>query len=808
MNKQTFLSIMQNRVLLMDGATGTELQRKNYLDGVIVPEELNIKFPERIKDIYATYIQAGSDIILANTFGINPIKLKKYQLLDKADMMVKSGINLIRELSSDVIVAGDISSLGEYIDPLGSLSFDEAYEAFSFQASLLSKYAVDIIVIETITEIKELKAAILATKDNFNGPIIAQMTFLQDGITVTGTNLQSFITMAESLEVDVLGLNCSIGSTELSDLIKFVCSNTNLPISFKPNAGMPMLINNKTLFPESKDEFVESSLKAYSYGVNIFGGCCGTTPAFIQALSTQLKNKKPIFRKNSNKYFLSTRTVAFDVNCTQKPIIIGERINPTNRQRLQRELYKGSLSFAIDEARAQVKSGAKLLDINMGISNVDEVILLKNAVNHIQEIVSVPLCIDSSNTNAIEETVKNCAGKPIINSVNGNIDKLKIILPIVKRYGTMLVALTTNEHGIPETAERRLEIATQIINYVDKYNIKRSNIIFDYLVLAISSSPTQSIETLKAMELSKKIFPECSLILGISNISFGMPSRQVINSTFLKMTVEAGLDFAIIDPHADWKIDNKIARDLLLNKDKEAMRNYMKVFSSKNYQQVPLVKSTNKKHLTYDKQLYNAILDGNENNNINEIVKQIITATPFHKNPFNQVSSCILKALNIVGQRFASKQFFLPQIIMSAKVAQTAFSIVKKILKNENIKPIGSIIIATVKGDIHDIGKNIVGAVLESYGFDVVDMGINVDSYAIISKAKKIKPIAIGLSALMTTTMPEMKKVIHLRNINKIPVKVIIGGAAVTKQYANDIGADAYAKDAMEAAISIKTFIK
>jgi 5-methyltetrahydrofolate--homocysteine methyltransferase len=805
MNKQKFLNIIKDRVLLMDGATGTELQRKNYLDEVMIPEELNIKFPERIEDIYASYIKAGSDIILANTFGINPIKLKKYNLVDKADIMVKSGVNLIRKLSSNIIVAGDISSLGDYIEPLGSLSFEKAYEAFSFQASLLNKYGVDIIVIETITEIKELKAAILAAKDNFNGPIIAQMTFLQDGFTATGTNLQSFITMAESLEVDGLGLNCSIGAKELVTLIKFICSNTNLPISFKPNAGMPMLINNETIFPESQEEFVKSSLQAYCHGVNILGGCCGTTPSFIEALSNLLKNKKPIFRSNNKNFFLSTRTVAFNINCAKRPIIIGERINPTNRKKLQTELGQGSFAFVADEARTQVKAGAKLLDINMGIPNIDEVILLKNAVNQIQEIVSVPLCIDSSNTQALEETVKNCAGKPIINSVNGELYRLQAILPIVRRYGTMLVALTTNEYGIPETAEKRLEIATQIIKFADKYNIKRSNIIFDYLVLAVSSSPTQSVETLKAMKISKKIYPECLLILGISNISFGLPARQVLNSTFLKMAVEAGLDFAIIDPYADWDIDNKIAKSVLLNTDKESIQHYMQAFG---FQQdsISFKQNIETKPLPFDEQLHNAILYGYEDG-IDNIVQQIIKATQLHQNPFNTISSYILNALNIVGQRFASKQYFLPQIIMSAKAAQTAFAIVKKLLQNNStVESLGKIILATVKGDIHDIGKNIVGAVLESYGFDVIDMGINVDSHAIISKAQQVRPIAIGLSALMTTTMPEMRNVVHLRNINKMPVKIIIGGAAVTKKYASEIGADAYAKDAMEAAASIKAF--
>ncbi|MDR0890538.1 MAG: homocysteine S-methyltransferase family protein [Endomicrobium sp.] len=806
MDKKTFLNIISSRVLLMDGATGTELQRKKYLDNVKIPEELNIKFPEKIKEIYNSYIQAGSNIILANTFGLNPMKLKESNLLEKADAIFEAGISIIRTLSSDVIVAGDISSLGVYIEPLGTLSFNEAYKSFSFQASLLNKYGVDIIVIETITEIKELKAAILATKDNFDGPIIAQMTFLQDGTTVTGTDLQSFIVMAESLGVDVLGLNCSIGSRDLAKLIKFVCANTNLPISFKPNAGMPILINNETIFPESKNEFVESSLKAYSYGVNILGGCCGTTPDFILELSKRLKNKRPIIRNNKSKYFLSTRTLSFDISSLKKPIFVGERINPTNRKKLQLELSQNNLSSIIYEARTQVKSGAQVLDVNVGVPNIDEVKLLKNAVNKIQEMVSVPICIDSSNILALEEAMKNCAGKPIINSVNGDISKLNTILPLIKRYGAMVIALTTDEHGIPKTSEERLQIAGNIIKLVDKYKINRHNVIFDYLVLAISASKTQALETLHAMKLSKQLYPECSLILGISNISFGLPSRQILNSTFLKMAIESGLDFAILDPYTDWSIDNILARNLLLNKSENAILQYMQSFN-KQHVEYNLAKTNGSKHLSPNTQLYNAIIYGDDDGII-DLIQQIITNNSGDCNHFQKISSCIINALNVVGERFASRQYFLPQIIMSAKVAQLAFATVKNILKKDTILSLGTIIIATVKGDIHDIGKNIVGAVFESYGFDVIDMGINVDPYSIIKKAKQINPIAIGLSALMTTTMPEMKTVIHLRNLSQIKTKVIIGGAAVTKQYSIDIGADAYAKDAMEAVIHIKSFMK
>ncbi|MCL2799467.1 MAG: homocysteine S-methyltransferase family protein [Endomicrobia bacterium] len=800
MKKEQFLDLLKTKVLIMDGATGTELQKKKYLDGVVIPEELNIKFPERISDIYSSYVNAGSDIILANTFGANSIRLKHHGLLDKADDIIREGIALARKTGSgkDIIVAGDISSIGEYIHPLGVLSFNEAYESFAFQAKLLQKYKADIIVIETMTEIKELKAAILAARDNFDGAIIAQMTFSKDGVTVTGNDLTSFIAMAESLGVDALGLNCSIGSRDLADLAKTLCENTKLPISFKPNAGVPVLINRETVFQETKEEFIESALKAYSYGVNMFGGCCGTNPEFIKALSGELKNKVPNKRVVKNRFYLSTRVKAIDINELAKPVIIGERINPTNRKKLQEELLKGNFSLVKDEARLQTEAGTNLLDVNMGVPGADETKLLSEAVNQIQEIVSVPLCIDSSSPKALEEAVKNCAGKPLINSVNGEEAKLLSILPLAKRYGAVVIALTTDDNGIPKTAEGRLNIAKKILEYADKYGVPRKNIVFDFLVLSVSSSPEQVTETLKAVKKSKELWPECKILLGVSNISFGLPSRQTINSTFLKMAVDAGIDFAIINPHENWGIFDPLAKELLENKDKGAVK-YMEAFASYKKQALPV----EQEKLPIDRQLYFAVLRGNKES-VPDIVNKIISD---NAEAFKTVNGAVLEALNLVGEKFASKEYFLPQIIMSAEAAQTAFAVIKKLLKKEAdaSASTGKVIMATVKGDMHDIGKNIVCAVLESYGFDVIDMGINVDSQSIIDKAKEIKPLAIGLSALMTTTMPEMEKIIKLMTADNIDTPVIIGGAAVTQKYADEIGADAYAKDAMDTAKYVKS---
>jgi 5-methyltetrahydrofolate--homocysteine methyltransferase len=785
----------------MDGAMGTQLQKKKYLDDVEIPEELNVKFPERISEIYSSYINAGSDIILANTFGANPIRLKEHNLLDKASDIISEAIKLARKAAGgkDVIVAGDISSLGEYVEPLGGLSFDEAYEAFAFQASLLAKHDADIIIIETMTEIKELKAAILAVKDNFKGALVAQMTFSQDGMTVTGSDILSFLAMAESLGVDALGLNCSVGAKDLAAMAKVLCANTNLPLSFKPNAGMPVLINRETLFPGTVEEFIESSLEAYYCGVNMFGGCCGTDPKYIKALSKELKGKPPVSRNVKNRFYLSSRNKAFDISEIKRPVIIGERINPTGRKKFQEELLCGIYALVKDEARSQAAAGADLLDVNMGVANADEVKLLTEAVNRIQEIVSIPLSIDSSNPKALEQAVKNCAGKPLINSVNAEEAKLEAVMPIAKRYGCGLIALTTDENGIPETAEERLQIAGKILETADKYGVRRENIVFDYLVLSVSATPEQIHETLNAMKKSKQLYPECKILLGVSNVSFGLPSRQTINSTFLKMALEAGLDFAIINPHENWGVCDPLAKDLLDNKDPGAKK-YMEAFASFKK---PAPEEEREK-LTPDKQLYLAVLNGNKES-VPGVVAKIIAET---QDPFKTVNDNVLEALNLVGDKFAAKEYFLPQIIMSAEAAQSAFSIVKKTLKKDSLSAADKVIMATVKGDVHDIGKNIVCAVLESYGFEVIDMGIDVDARDIVDKAQEVKPVVIGLSALMTTTMPEMEKVVKMRNEAHIRPKIIIGGAAVTKKYADEIGADAYAKDAVETAKYVKSLKK
>ncbi len=801
MNAREFTDLLNKKVLILDGATGTELQKYNFLQDVSTPEELNIKYPERIRKIYSSYIDAGSDIILANTFGANNLKLKQYNLDNKIRDIIFAGVNIAKNEAerTGAFVAGDISSLGGYLYPLGNISFDTAYETFKQQAEILKDSKADLIIIETMTEIKELKAAVLAVKDVCGDiPVITQMTFTSEGVSVTGTDVLSFIAIAESLRVTALGMNCSVGPKDLLKLAEFMSKNTNLPISFKPNAGMPEYINRQTVFPGTPEEFLKISLQAYDYGINMFGGCCGTTPEYIKLLSKELKNKPPVKRNFIKHHLLSSRTRAVDLNTLKRPIKIGERINPTGRKILQAELSQNIFGLVKNEARTQVQNGADILDVNMGLPGGDEVKLISNAVNEIQEIVNVPLSLDSSFAEALEAACKHCAGKPLINSVNGETEKLLRILPIAKRYGASIIGLTVDEKGIPKTWKERINIAKKILYYAAKIGVKRTEIIFDYLTLSVSSSPEQVYETLRAIKQSKMQFWDCKTILGVSNISFGLPSRQTINSTFLKMAVEAGLDMAICNPNADWSIDDEYARNLLNCQDPNAKK-YVEKYSS-------AVKKQPAKNevLSAKERFFNAIINGDKDY-IKPLTKEILDEGT---KPLEISNELILKALNIVGEKFNSKEYFLPQVIMSAEASQAAFALLKPLLKKESSASAGKVVMATVKGDVHDIGKNIVCAVLESFGFDVIDLGKNVDKEDIVAKAKEVDADIIGLSALMTTTMVEMENVINLKKALNINAKIIVGGAPLTKDFADSIGADGYGRDAIETARMAKKFLE
>lgn len=778
-------------MLILDGAMGTQLQKLGYLSNALAPEELNIKFPERIAELHRSYLEAGSNAVITNTFGANEKKLSDYNLQNKIEEINIAGVQIARKEAEkfNALVFADMGPVGSYLEPLGPLTFDQTYAIFAKQAKALAKAAPDAIIIETMTETRELKAALLAAKDNFNGPVIVQMTFTAEGTTVTGTDTTVFVTLMEAMGADAIGMNCSVGPAQMAVLAQKILSITKLPLSFKPNAGMPKLINRQTVFPGTADEFVSACVSAYANGAAMLGGCCGTTPEFINALSLALKGKKPVVKSVPENFFLASRTKAINLK-ENSFAVIGERINPTNRKQFQEELSAGNFTTLRKEARNQESAGAQLLDINMGIPGADEKVLMGKAVREIQETVQAPLCLDSSSVDALEAGLKMCAGKPLINSINGETEKANKIFTLAKRYGAAIIALASNEKGLPCDKAERLSIADSIIAQANKAGFKTSEIVFDFLMLSASAAPEQVNQTLATIMDFKKTHPENKTVLGLSNVSFGLPNRQAINSTCLSLAKEAGLTMAILNPHENWSVFDDEAKALLLGLDHGAKKYIAKHGS---FKRAPVQENIK---LSPDAALYGAIIDGSK-----ETAAALAkTAIDSGLSPLEVANEIVLKALNEVGDKFETKEFFLPQVIMSAEAAQMAFGYIKPLLKKEKGFGFGKIILATVYGDVHDIGKNIVGAVLESHGWQVIDLGKNISCENIISAAKKEKPAVVGLSSLMTTTMLEMEKIIRERNSLGLAFKIMIGGAPVTKKFAIEIGADGFAKDAVEAA--------
>jgi 5-methyltetrahydrofolate--homocysteine methyltransferase len=791
LTKELFNKILKERILILDGAMGTLLQERGLKSGQS-PEELNLtkEGQEIIKSVHLDYLQAGSDIILTNTFGATARKLSDYGLENKIKEINYNAVKIARKCAKkfNAFVGGSIGAIGTYLKPIGPLSFEDAYNIFSQQIRILSKAGVDLIFIETISDISELKSALLAAKDNFKGPIISMVTFTEDKITVSGTSPLCFLSVAESMGTDGVGINCSVGPKDLYAVVKEIIKFAKKIIVVKPNRGLPVLVNRETVFPGTLSEFLSYGVKFANLGVNLIGGCCGTNPEFIRELTKRLKNKKPKQRKKISATLISSRTNCVIVKDKSPLVVVGERINPTGKKDFQEELRKGVFKRIRKEATLQVKEGAKILDINVGIAGGDEVYLLKNAVSIVQSAVNVPIMIDSTNREAIETALKLCEGKPILNSTTAEDKKLNELLPLIKRYGGCLVGLTLSEKGIPENAKGRIKLAEKIIKKATELGICDDDIIIDNLTLSLSAQQNQAIETLKAIKICREKL-KVKTILGVSNVSFGLPQRHIINSAFLNVAREYGLNFAILNPRWKFNIRSKDALNVINRKDK-GCKIYIKKYGKVKQKEV----KRKKEKLSPEGKLYNCILEGDKDYVLDCLNKVLEKGYK----PMDINNKILLKAMEEVGEKFEKKEFFLPDVILSSETMQFAFDKLKGMISKKETKKIAKIILATVYGDIHDIGKNIVKIVMENYGFEVIDLGKNVETKKIINVAKKENVELIGLSALMTTTMPVMEDVINLKNKEKIKAKILVGGAAVTKKFANSIGADAYCSNAMD----------
>lgn len=774
-------SYIKNHMLFLDGGMGTQLQ-ENGLELGGIPEMLNFTNPELITSIHRRYIDAGSDIVYTNSFGANRFKMSH---TDKSvSEIIKAAIKNAKKATegTNALVALDIGPIGQLLEPTGSLKFEEAYDIFKEQI-IAGRDDADLIVFETMTDLYELKAGVLAAKENSDLPVFCTMTFEENMRTFTGCCIPSMAMTLEGLGVDAIGINCSLGPRELLPLVEELRKHTSLPLIVKPNAGLPDPVTNK--YEITPEDFLSYMKQIVNAGASILGGCCGTTPAFIKIMKDNLTLSSDFTLPEKTK----TSAVCTPVKATfiTEPRIIGERINPTGKKRFKEALMAHDIDYILSQALEQTGAGADILDVNVGLPNIDEKEMMISAVKAIQSITDVPLQIDSTIPEVIESALRVYNGKAIVNSVNGEDSSLETIIPIVKKYGAAVVGLTLDKNGIPKKADDRFKIAKKIIDYAVNAGMNKSDIYIDCLTLTASAEQEAVMETLKAV---KRVREELGVntVLGVSNISFGLPDRELINHTFLTMALSYGLTLPIINPNIASMTGAVRAFKLLSNIDKNSAE-YISAYGNKQNEPA---KSTN---ATSTLTLEEAIEKGLKNE-ASKITAELLQNT----DPMTIINEMIIPALDKAGKSFEAGTTFLPQLILSAESSQASFEQIKKAMASNGEKSIskGKIVLATVKGDVHDIGKNIVKVLLENYGYTVIDLGKDVEYQAVVDAVVKHDVKLVGLSALMTTTLVSMENTIKLIRENGLDCKVMVGGAVLTPDYAMQIGADFYAKDAKE----------
>ncbi len=767
--------------IILDGATGTLLQKSGLKLGEL-PEILNFTNEDLIRNVHHKYLKAGSNIICANTFGANKHKLQNSPF--SVTEVIEKGILLAKTEAKayNASVALDIGPIGELLEPSGVLSFENAYEIFKEMMVIGEKSGADLILIETMTDLYEVKAAVLAAKENTSLPVFVTMTFEQNGRTFQGVGIENMAITLEGLGVDAIGINCSLGPKEILPLMKELSKNTRLPLIAKPNAGLP---NPQTgEYDIDSDEFAEIMSEYAKIGVTFLGGCCGTDDIFIEKLKEKVQKVTPIKRQFTPKTRVCSGTKVVTVDSVK---VIGERINPTGKKRFQLALKENDMNYILKQASEQIDAGADILDVNVGVPGLDEVTLMSQVVKQIQSISSIPLQIDASKFETLESGLRAYNGKPILNSVNGEEANLHKILPLAKKYGALVVGLTIDEDGIPKTAEKRIEIAKKILNTALFYGINKEDILIDCLTLTVSAEQSQCFETLNAMKFIRGELG-LNLVLGVSNISFGIPNRELINQTFLTLAMNYGLTLPIINPNIKPLMDTISAYNVLSSIDIDSV-NFIERFSNLSEE----IKPKNNSKLTIEDAISKGL-----NDDVFTITKELLQT----KTPLEIVNNILIPTLDVIGQNFEKGDIFLPQLIRSANASCVAFEVIKTELANNNEQQIlkEKIILATVKGDVHDIGKNIVKVILENYGYQIIDLGKDVPFEKIIDAAIKNDVKLIGLSALMTTTVESMREtIIEVKKTIK-DVQIMVGGAVLTEEYAKKIGADFYAKDAKQSA--------
>ena len=783
---------LKDNLLFLDGGMGTLLQARGLLPGEL-PERWCVSRPEVITEIHKSYYDAGSNVVNTNTFGASVLKFSDEEL----EKIISAAICCARRAAEqsgtpqEKWVALDVGPTGRMLKPYGDLDFEDAVEIFAKTIRLGALHGADLVFIETMNDSYETKAALLAAKENCSLPVFVSNAYGEDGKLMTGASPAAMVALLEGMGADAIGVNCSLGPRALAPVVNEYLKYASVPVLLKPNAGLPKAVDGRTVYDVSPDEFADEVSGLVVKGVRIAGGCCGTTPEYIRATANACRGVEPveIIEKNISLVSSYTNAVVFG----DAPVLIGERINPTGKKRFKEALIAHDMDYILGEGIAQAEKGVHVLDVNVGLPNIDEVSMLREAVCSLQAVIDLPLQIDTSNTLAMESALRVYNGKPMINSVSGKKESMEAVFPLAKKYGGLVVALTLDESGIPTTAEGRFEIATRILETAAEYGIAKKDIIFDPLALTVSADTNAAKETLRAIRLIREKLG-ANTSLGVSNVSFGLPARDVITGTFFALALGQGLSAAIMNPYSAEMMKTYHSYLALAGLDQN-FTGYVNFASDlpKPDTSVAATATASVKDEKYASELQTAVIKG--------LAAQAAALTEkllSEKEPLQIVQNEIIPALDIVGVGFEKKTVYLPQLLMSAEAAKSAFEVIKSQMSGTATSKC-TFVIATVKGDIHDIGKNIVKLILENYGYSVVDLGKDVEPSAVVDEAVRLHAPLVGLSALMTTTVPAMEETIKLLRESAPWCKIVVGGAVLNREYADAIGADKYAKDAMEA---------
>ncbi len=792
MTKEQWNSLLLRGPVYLDGATGTNLMKAGMPVGAC-PEQWILEHKEVMLELQRSYVAAGTDIVYAPTFGANRIKLAEYGLESEIQKMNHELVAISKEaVGRNGYVAGNLTMTGQQLYPMGTMTFEELVDVYKEQVTYLEEAGVDLFVVETMMSLQETRACLIAVKEVSQLPVMVTMSYNEDGRTLYGTDPATAMVVLQSLGADAVGVNCSAGPEEMIPLVKAMKEYANVPIIAKPNAGIPVLQDGKTIYPMEPEEFAGYGKLLIEAGAGILGGCCGTTPLHIQKLKEQTKDLSAPEVNKEKKRLLTSERKTVEIKLDGPFMVVGERINPTGKKKLQEELKEGKLELVLQMAEEQEENGADILDINMGMNGIDEKEMMLNVITEVSNAVNLPLCIDSSHVDIIEAALRIYPGRALINSISLEKGKVEQLIPIAKKYGAMFVLLPLSDQGLPKDLEEKKRIIHTIMDAALQAGMNKEDIVVDGLVATVGANKTAALECFETIAYCKDTLG-LATICGLSNISFGLPQRPYINTAFLTMAISKGLTMAIANPSQELLMNIAFASDLLLNKEGADLR-YINKANATSSEEKKIVETASKSVET--REVFEAVVKGNKKNILdlveNELKKQ--------KQPDSIMNEELIPAINYVGELFNQQKYFLPQLIASAETMKKAIEYLEPLLQNnEDVKEKATVVIATVEGDIHDIGKNLVALMLKNYGYKVIDLGKDVSKEEIIQAAKEQQASVIGLSALMTTTMMRMKEVVEYAKQENIDAKIMIGGAVITQSFAEEIGADGYSKDAQEA---------